>query len=186
MDAQTLRPPPVPAPTVSPRRRVWAPGHVLRFARVAFLLAMGVGSVLITRASLPYFFGDDLHEFLVEKLPLPHEEVWLAALHVHVIAMAGFSILIIGMLTRTALGHLGRPLTLDALMLGSYALVIVATAARLLALIPGEWAQHLLQCSAAAWVLAFGLYVWRFLPMMIRPRLPPPPALHVPITRAAK
>ena len=32
------------------------------------------------------------------------------ALPVHMIAMAGFSVLIIGMVTRTALGHLGRPL----------------------------------------------------------------------------
>lgn len=35
------------------------------------------------------------------------------AVHVHVIAMGGFSVLIIGMVTRTALGHLGRPLATD-------------------------------------------------------------------------
>ncbi len=36
-----------------------------------------------------------------------------AAWPVHLIAMGGLSVLIIGMMTRTALGHLGRPLTLD-------------------------------------------------------------------------
>ena len=97
-----------------------------------------------------------------------------AAVHVHVIAMAGFSVLIIGMLTRTALGHLGRPLVLDGSMLASYVLILAGTAARLFALIPGEWTKHALQFAAVSWVLAFGLYLWRFLPMMIRPRLPPP------------
>lgn len=97
-----------------------------------------------------------------------------AAVHVHVIAMAGFSVLIIGMLTRTALGHLGRPLALDTSMLWSYALVIVAAVSRLFALAPGEWTLPALQVAATAWIVAFGLYVWRFAPMMIRPRAAPP------------
>ena len=36
-----------------------------------------------------------------------------SAVPVHLVAMAGFSVLIIGMVTRTALGHLGRGLKLD-------------------------------------------------------------------------
>jgi uncharacterized protein involved in response to NO len=44
------------------------------------------------------------------------------AVPVHIIAMAGFSVLIIGMVTRTALGHLGRALVLDRSMLLSYGL----------------------------------------------------------------
>src|SRR5690606_19053253 len=40
-----------------------------------------------------------------------------SAAHVHIIGMGGFAILIIGMVTRTALGHLGRPLALDRSML---------------------------------------------------------------------
>src|SRR3546814_11438883 len=42
------------------------------------------------------------------------------AVHVHIIGMGGFAVLIIGMLTRTALGHLCRPLALDTSMLASY------------------------------------------------------------------
>lgn len=89
---------------------------------------------------------------------------------VHVIAVAGFSVLIIGMVTRTALGHLGRPLQTDACMVGSFALVLVAAALRLLALLPGGHVQLTLQASACAWVLGFGLYLWRFVPWLIRPR----------------
>lgn len=92
------------------------------------------------------------------------------ALPVHVIAMAGFSVLIIGMLTRTALGHLGRPLAVDRSMLISYVLVLLAVALRLVALVPSAFSPHALHLSAAAWIAAFALYLWRFTPLMIRPR----------------
>lgn len=94
-----------------------------------------------------------------------------SAVHVHMIGMAGFSVLIIGMVTRTALGHLGRPLQLDASMVTSYWLVIIAVVLRLAALIPSGAMQPLLHASAAAWVAAFGLYLWRFAPLLVRPRL---------------
>lgn len=92
------------------------------------------------------------------------------AVAVHVIAMAGFSVLIIGMLTRTALGHLGLPLALDRSMRLSYALMLAAVAMRLVALWPSALAALALQGSALAWIGAFALYLWRFLPLMIRPR----------------
>lgn len=98
---------------------------------------------------------------------------------VHVIGVAGFSVLIIGMVTRTALGHLGRPLRTDGPIVACYGLVIAAAALRLLALLPTMWTLALLHASACAWVLGFGLYLWRFLPMMIRPRLgQPAPAIR--------
>ena len=93
-----------------------------------------------------------------------------AAVHVHVIAMGGFSVLIIGMLTRTALGHLGRPLKLDRSMQASYWLMLLAVVLRLCALAPSNHAGLLLQMAALAWITVFALYLWRFFPMMIRPR----------------
>ena len=84
--------------------------------------------------------------------------------------MGGFSVLIIGMLTRTALGHLGRPLKLDSSMQTSYWLMLVAVVLRLCALAPNNHAGLLLQLSAAAWILVFALYLWRFFPLLIRPR----------------
>ena len=97
-----------------------------------------------------------------------------AAWPVHVIGVAGFSVLIIGMVTRTAMGHLGRPLRADRLIVWCYALVIAAAAFRLLALLPTGLSLGALHASAGAWVLAFALYLWRFFPMMIRPRIDPP------------
>jgi uncharacterized protein involved in response to NO len=99
---------------------------------------------------------------------------------VHVIGVAGFSVLIIGMITRTALGHLGRPLVADKLMVVCYALVMAAALFRLLALaLLGQVGQGVysavLYASACSWSLAFALYLWRFVPMLIRPRLNPAP-----------
>lgn len=92
------------------------------------------------------------------------------AVHVHVIAMGGFSVLIIGMVTRTALGHLGRPLVVDRSMTASYVLMLLAFVLRLAALPPSTLSAWLLQGAALAWITALALYLWRFFPWMIRPR----------------
>jgi len=97
--------------------------------------------------------------------------VAVSAVHVHVIAMAGFSVLIIGMITRTALGHLGRPLALDRSMLVSYVLLLTAVVFRLAALGLGPYSQLATQASALAWIGAFATYLWRFAPWLIRPRV---------------
>jgi len=74
------------------------------------------------------------------------------------------------MVTRTALGHLGRGLKLDRSMLASYWLVLGAVALRLAALWPSTLTVELLHLSATAWIAAFGLYLWRFVPWLVRPR----------------
>ena len=67
-----------------------------------------------------------------------------------------------GMVTRTALGHLGRPLQTDRSMVLSYALIILAALLRLAALLPSSAVTGLLHASATAWALAQALYLWRF------------------------
>ena len=93
-----------------------------------------------------------------------------AATHVHIIGMGGFSVLIIGMVTRTALGHLGRPLKLDQSMIVSYYFMFLAVVLRLAALGTTSSTQMLLHAAAASWIIAFALYLWRFTPMLVRPR----------------
>ena len=58
------------------------------WARRGFLILMLVGSALITAMSLPYFDFGTLPEFVIEKLPLRFETLWLASLRVHVAAAA--------------------------------------------------------------------------------------------------
>lgn len=96
-----------------------------------------------------------------------------AVLTTHIIAMAGFSVLIIGMTTRTALGHLGRPLIADRNMVASYVLILMATILRLAAINPSAVSPLLLELAAAAWIAAFALCLWRFTPLLIRPKVLP-------------
>lgn len=104
-----------------------------------------------------------------------HAVGWIAnpALHVHLIAVGGFGLLIIGMVTRTALGHLGRPLALDASIRASYWCMVAAALLRLTAVWASPASTLLLQLAAIAWMAAFALYLWRFAPMLVRPRNTP-------------
>ncbi len=56
----------------------------IRAAR--FLLIMLAGSALITAASLDYFDPRDAPPFVIEKLPVRFEALWLASLQVHVVS----------------------------------------------------------------------------------------------------
>ena len=55
-------------------------------ARLLLLFGLLLGGCAIAAGSLVYFQGGDLPPFVVEKLPLPLEGVWLGALKVHVAA----------------------------------------------------------------------------------------------------
>src|SRR5262245_51516574 len=63
------------------------PPRLVSLARAALLFVLALGSAAIARGSLVYF-GEDLAPFMLEKLPLPLEDVWLLALRVHVVAAA--------------------------------------------------------------------------------------------------
>jgi hypothetical protein len=60
-----------------------------RFGRLVsslWMLGLAAGALLIGWASRVYFASDELAPFVIEKLPLPHEDLWLAALKIHVVA----------------------------------------------------------------------------------------------------
>lgn len=59
-----------------------------RAMRLSFVATMCVASLHITWGSVSYFVEGDLHPFLLEKLPLPSEALWLGAVQVHVAAAA--------------------------------------------------------------------------------------------------
>ena len=57
---------------------------IVRFITLSLLIA---GSLAISAASLSYFV-EEMPAFLIEKLPLPRQELWLLALRTHVAAAA--------------------------------------------------------------------------------------------------
>lgn len=93
-----------------------------------------------------------------------------AALHAFAVGAAGG--MIIGMITRTARGHTGRPLRAGAAETAAYALVHAAAAVRVFGtvLVPLHYLATL-AVAAAIWSAAFLAYLWVYVPILVRPRI---------------
>jgi uncharacterized protein involved in response to NO len=90
----------------------------------------------------------------------------------HALAVGAIGGLIVGMTTRTARGHTGRPLRADRVDVACYALVLGAAAVRVLVpLLAPALTMHAVLASAALWSAGFGLYALRYAPVLGRPRL---------------
>lgn len=62
------------------------PRFLAELPRRFFMLLMLAGSALITLTSIAYFDFETLPPFVIEKLPVRFESLWLASLRVHVAA----------------------------------------------------------------------------------------------------
>ena len=91
---------------------------------------------------------------------------------VHALGVGATGGLIIGMVTRTARGHTGRPLVASKAEVLAYALVMAAAVLRvLLPLVAPALYVFALVTAAMAWSVAFGIYLWVFTPWLVRTRL---------------
>ena len=99
-------------------------------------------------------------------------EMVAPGLATHALTIGAIGGLTIGMMTRTARGHTGRPLHVGPLEVLAYALVMLAAVVRALLPIcfPGAY-PLLVGVSAAVWSIAFALYVVVYVPVLARPRL---------------
>ena len=80
--------------------------------------------------------------------------------------------MIISMMSRVSLGHTGRPLDVPAFLSVAFALIFTGAVVRALvpivdaSLTPLSW-----RISALLWIAAFGLFIYRYLPVLTRPRV---------------
>jgi uncharacterized protein involved in response to NO len=98
---------------------------------------------------------------------------WLApSAGVHALAVGATGGLIIGMLTRTARGHTGRPLTVSPIETLAYVMVILAALLRVAVPIawPALYATALLG-AGILWVAAFAIYLVKYMPWLMAGRL---------------
>ena len=98
---------------------------------------------------------------------------WVSAsAGVHALAVGATGGLIIGMVTRTARGHTGRPLAVSKGEVWAYVLVMSAAALRVLLplLAPGLYTASLI-AAGSAWSIAFLIYLWVFTPWLMQTRL---------------
>ena len=94
------------------------------------------------------------------------------SLATHALTVGAIGGLVIGMMTRTARGHTGRPLRADRAEVACYGLVAGAAVVRvgLPLLAPAALVEAALG-SALLWSAGFGLYALRYWPVLSRPRL---------------
>jgi uncharacterized protein involved in response to NO len=89
----------------------------------------------------------------------------------HALGIGFFGAMLLGMDSRVSLGHSGRPLKADAATWHLFWLAQVAALVRMLPdLLPGLMSYRLVSLSALVWLLAFGLWTWRYAPFYWRPR----------------
>ena len=91
---------------------------------------------------------------------------------IHALAVGATGGLIIGMITRTARGHTGRPLTVSKPEVLAYGLVMSAAVLRvLLPMVAPELYVASLLAAAVLWSVAFLMYLWVFTPWLMQTRL---------------
>jgi uncharacterized protein involved in response to NO len=90
----------------------------------------------------------------------------------HALTVGAIGGLTLGMMTRTARGHTGRPLTADNFELAMFVLIQLAALSRVLVglVAPGHYMAGV-QLSGLCWAAAFALYAVRYWPVLTRPRL---------------
>jgi uncharacterized protein involved in response to NO len=90
---------------------------------------------------------------------------------IHALAIGATGGLIIGMMTRTALGHTGRMLVAGRIETAAYALVLTAALVRVVtvALLPAAQLGGV-HAAATLWSIGFLLYLWRYTPFLMRAR----------------
>lgn len=98
---------------------------------------------------------------------------WVSpSLSVHALTVGAAGGLMIGMMTRTAKGHTGRPLQASRADTAAYVLVLLAAVVRVaLPLIAPSQTLHAILVSAVLWSAGFGLYAWCYGPLLTRPRM---------------
>ncbi len=90
----------------------------------------------------------------------------------HALTVGAIGGLTLGMMTRTARGHTGRPLIADGFEISAFLLIQVAAVVRVFGGIASpELYLVSVPLSALLWAAAFGLYTVRYWPVLTRPRL---------------
>jgi uncharacterized protein involved in response to NO len=91
---------------------------------------------------------------------------------VHAFGIGATAGLIIGMITRTAMGHTGRQLIAGAIEILSYSLVQATAIFWMLAhLLNGTWFHSTIGWAGVFWCTAFLLYLYKYIPWLTSPRV---------------
>ncbi|MDX2322023.1 MAG: NnrS family protein [Moritella sp.] len=90
----------------------------------------------------------------------------------HLLTIGGMGGLILAMISRVSLGHTGRMLQQPQTMFLAFLSIFIATIIRVIG--PIFWMQHyitFINVSIVFWLIAFGLFVYNYAPMLVKARV---------------
>ena len=89
---------------------------------------------------------------------------------IHALTAGALSSLIVAMMMRSTLGHTGRKLVASHADIGAFLLLQVAAILRVIAGMTGNY-RAVVIASGVVWILAFVVFLLRYAPMLLRPRV---------------
>ncbi|WP_437880466.1 NnrS family protein [Pseudomonas sp. LRF_L74] len=90
------------------------------------------------------------------------------SLPAHALAVGALAGLVLAMTCRVSLGHTGRPLQVPLLAAWAFAALQVAALCRVVLVLFSQWG---LLASVGLWCVAFGLFLWLYVPILTRARI---------------
>ena len=147
-----------------------AAAHMWRFARWRGWRTLSEPLLWCIHTGYAWLIVAIMLRALAEFSPSVPRDAWI-----HAFTLGAYGMLKIGLMTRVALRHTGRPLKAAAAMQVAFLMVFAASLLRLAFSVNGlgEWA---LAGSALLWSAAFLVYLALHGPMLLRASLPRPDA----------
>jgi len=89
---------------------------------------------------------------------------------IHALTVGALSSLIVAMMMRSSLGHTGRKLVASRADIAAFLLLQLAAVLRVIAGMTGSY-QAVVVTSGVLWILAFLVFLLRYMPMLLQPRV---------------
>ena len=151
----------------------WIPASLFVVAAVAHLLRLALWQPQLTLGNPLLWMMPVAYSWLPVALmlrALSTAAVVVPGAWIHALTMGALSSLMMAMMMRSTLGHTGRKLVASRIDMAAFAVLQVAALIRVVAGSSGSY-QALVVLSGLAWVLAFALFLSRYLPMLVQARV---------------
>lgn len=111
-------------------------------------------------------------QLLIEALGHVMSFVWIGSVSVHLFTFGAMGLVIPGMIVRISKGHTGRKVTFDG---GDKLVLIIMLVALVARIVAPQFAPTAylgwIHLSATCWFIAFGILAWRYIPILLQPRI---------------
>lgn len=114
------------------------------------------------------------YAWLVIALLLKGAEGWLSLpyhLYLHAFTVGAVGSYMLGIMSRAALGHTGRALSVSKPITTAYLMILLAAIIRVSTPFAPEYFTQGMVSAGSLWMAAFALYVWVYAPILTSPRV---------------